>query len=96
MAREADIHGLLTQRFTIGTNTTIGITIVPGQIAVAIKLLSGGTLEISGSTVAGGSQVAYPMSSNEVVNLDMPGKFWLAASGATCVAAMIRGKSAGT
>lgn len=96
MAREADGHGLLPQRFTFGNTTSAwGVTVVPGMVGTLIKLISGGTLEIVNGSTPSPVGLGYPFSSGEAVAMDIAGTYFFAASGATCIVAMIRMRSAG-
>lgn len=94
MARESDVKSVITGRITLGQSLTY-LEIAPeaGMISYQIKLLSGGTLEIGGVSVAGGTfthGAMYPLGINEVYSCDLSGKFALYCSGATCVAAFIK------
>lgn len=90
------------------THVIIGLSaivrMIPGPFTASrsLKILSGGgTLEIVSSPLAlsGSSCVGwgtgYPISVGEVVSLDGPVAFYLAATGATMTAAMAVGYSAG-
>lgn len=94
MSRQTDIHQMLGRRISVGLSTIIGVTVVAGQLAQAIKYFSGGSLEI-GCTSGGGWGTAYLMGTSEVVNVDNAGTFYLAATGATAIAHMITAKSQG-
>lgn len=94
MSRSEDVNNIRSERLDVGTGTAIGLTVYPGQLAVQIKLLAGGTLEIGGQSQTAGTM--YPLSASEVWNGNLSGQIWLYATGATCTAAIIRGKTAGT
>lgn len=94
MGRADDIHALESRRVTVGLSSIIGVTAIAGQIGQIIKLFSGGTLEI-GVTAGGGWGQGYVMSAGEVIPMDNVGTFYLAASGATCVAMLLNAKSQG-
>lgn len=97
MSRNSDIYGNIGERLVIAPGSVVGITTSPGQIAVQVKLLSGGTLEIGGATGVNGNTFGslYPISANEVISQNNSGKFYLWASSATCTVAILRGTSAG-
>lgn len=96
MARN-DVFGSWSKRYTLAPTTILELPAISGQIALTIKLLTGGTLEIGGPTLIGQTfGDMYPLSSSEVYNIDMSGAFYLYASGATCVVAVTRGRSDGT
>lgn len=95
MSRD-DIFGSWSKRYTVGTNTILAIPPISGQNSISIKLVSGGTLEIGGATLVGQTfGDMYFLSSSEILSMDMSGTFYLWASGATCIAAILRGRSAG-
>lgn len=92
-----DVFGAWSKRYVLVPDSILEVPAISGQIAVTIKLLSGGTLEIGGSTLIGQTfGDLYPLSASEVFNMDMSGTFFLWASGATCVVAIERGRSDGT
>lgn len=92
-----DVFGSWSKQYTLATNTILELPAISGQVAVTIKLLTGGTLEIGGPTMTGQTfGTLYPLSSSEVFNMDLAGSLYLYASGATCVVAIARGRSDGT
>lgn len=95
MARD-DIFGSWSKRYTIGTNNILQIPAISGQNAITIKLITGGTLEVGGSTLVGQTfGDMYFLGANEALSCDMSGTFYLWASGATCTCTILRGRSAG-
>lgn len=94
MGRETDIAIMAAERIVMATNSYTSIPAFAGQVAVTIKLLAGGTLEIGGSGNTYGT--GYPLASTEVQSIDNSGNFYLFASGATCTVAILRGKTTGT
>jgi hypothetical protein len=100
MSRSTDVHAALSQRITCAPGTVTAVTAKPGQLAQQLKLVTGGTLEIGGST---GAQAAigasfnqmYYLSANEIYSWNNAGTLYLWASGATCVVALIDGRSSG-
>lgn len=102
MARNRDVFQFISERVTVGLSGFIGLTALPGQIAMTVKYMSGGTLEIGGSySLVNGVSTAfswgngYQLSSSEIFNANMSGGYLLAASGATSIAHVIRGLSEG-
>lgn len=110
MAREDDVRSIFTQRITLASGATLMVTPIPGQVSLILKLISGGTLEISGSdgfttngagityaingiTGGQGSGSFYPIATSEDISMASSGIFYLVASGATCVVALMRGRS---
>jgi hypothetical protein len=75
----------------------------PFQYAEMIKIFAaGGTLEIVPSQLSGASTAAgnawgkgYPIGSTEVINIGGPAAFYLAATGATMIAAVVLGYTPG-
>lgn len=95
MSRSDDIWSVPTQRLNIGLSTIVGVTAGVGVATINIKLFAGGTLEILGaSTDTWGS--GYVFDLKEAITFGGPAEFYLAASGATCTAHIIRGKTVGT
>jgi len=93
MGREQDIHALRASRHDIGLSTITGVTVLPGQIGVVIKNFTGGSLEIGGTGLTWGE--GYLMGAGEAVSIDSAGTFFLAATGATVTAMVLKGLSAG-
>ncbi len=92
------LYVLGATRIPVGLSTIVKVAPTNNQIAMSVKILSGGgTLEIvPGATITGpGWGTGYPIGSSEVLNIGGPATFYLAATGATMVAAMILGRSAG-
>lgn len=103
MGRESDVGAFFSERITIAPNAVYGITAMSGQLATSIKLLSGGTLEVGGPTLHAYGQTTvnqtagslYPMGANEIISANSSGMIYLYATGATCVVAVLRGRSGG-
>lgn len=93
MSRSEDVKGNLSERVVLAPNAAYPVPAVAGQLAVSIKLLAGGTLEIGGQSQTIGTM--YPISANEVVSQNNSGTFYLYASSATVTFALLRGRSAG-
>ncbi len=99
-----DIQSLGSTRIAVGLSQVIKIIPQAYQYAMSIKILSGGgTLEIvnpqlSGTSTASGATAwgtGYPIGASESVNVAGPAVFYLVATGATMVAAMYFGNTAG-
>lgn len=96
MSRD-DVFGSWSKRYAVGLSAALPIAPISGQNAVSIKLISGGTLEVGGSSAVGQSWGdMYFVSAGEILSFNMSGTFYLWASAATCTVAIIRGRSAGT
>lgn len=96
MSRD-DVSGSWSARYAVGLSAPLAIPAIAGQNAISLKLLSGGTLEIGGATTTNQTWGSlYPIAAGEIINIDMSGTFYLWASGATCVAAILRGRTSGT
>lgn len=102
MSRGSDIKSTLSERITMAPGTITQLSARPGQLAQQLKLITGGTLEIGGSTTMQGAHFAsfarggtfgslYPVSANEILSLNSSGDIYLWASGATCVVAILDG-----
>lgn len=89
-------------RIAVGLSAIIQISPTAYQYAEAIKIFSGGgTLELvapppalTGASAAGWG-LGYPIGASEVLNVGGPAVMYLAASGATMVAAMYIGRTSG-
>jgi hypothetical protein len=100
---QSELSVLGSTRITVGLSQIVRVMPTAYQYAEGIKIFSGGgTLEIcnpalSGSSTAGTSHwgTGYPIGASEVVNLGGPAVFYLAATGATMVATVLLGYTAG-
>ena len=105
------IFSLYTQRVTVPLGATNLVLVdgnaIAGANSVLIKMVSGGTLEILGvttgvtlSAAAGASAQAagggFPMDTSTLIPISGPVRFYMAATGATCVAQLMWGRSQGT
>lgn len=79
--------------------TTLTIATVPGQQGIVLKWISGGSLQILGTTLAVGatafgttfaSSQAYLLGTAEIISGDYGGNFNVIATGTTCVFSMLR------
>lgn len=99
MARVDDIQSLIPEQLYVGLSQLYGVTVLPSQSVITIKIAAGGSLEIFGGTFAtlNGASVAfgwgkgYLMGATEVFSFNATGNFYLAATGATVTASLIRG-----
>lgn len=98
---EISVYG--ATRVAVGLSTVIRIIPNDYDYAQSIKIFSGaGTLEIvrpqlSGSSTGTGTAwgTGYPLGASEIFNVSGPAVFYLAATGATMVAAIALGKTSG-
>lgn len=107
MATQAEVNGLGSTRVIVPPGATLAVVVNPvaGGCNQRLKYLSGGSLEIFncpvGTTAPGGSLVAlataggYLMSTTEIVEIDGPARYYLMATGATAIAALVYGLTAG-
>lgn len=102
MARVDDIANLVPERLVIGLSAIVGVTAQPFQSVVTIKILSGNSLEIGGSfALSAGASTAftwgagYLLGTSEVLSFNATGTFFLAATGATVTALVLRGAGPG-
>lgn len=89
------IADFVPERVAIGLSAIVGISVMPGQLSVSLEMLSGQTLEIvnPNTPVLWGS--GFPFPTNAIMSFDSIGTMWLAASGATAVVVVLRGRSEG-
>ncbi len=100
-----DVYGIFAERVHIGLSAAIGLTQIPGQISTSFKYLSGGTLEIVGSTAINAPPgwslpvatwgAGYIVGTAEVIACDGPASFYLRSTGATSTIMVLRGLSNG-
>ena len=84
-----DLLAFEGRRIEIGLSAIIGVTVLPAQAGLIFKYWSGGTLWVGGATTTVGN--GYLVSPNEAIGMNGRGTFYLAASGATCIAYIFRG-----
>ena len=89
--RGSDVFRLLTERLTIGSSGgyVAGSTGGAQVVSVTVKYLSGGTLEILG-TSAQTAGTGYLMGTSEALTFGGPTAFFLSSTGATSIVALIR------
>lgn len=74
-------------RAVVGLSASVLVASLPYQACVEIGLISGGTLEMSGTTGAWGAGRPFTtQANNDHIKVNGPAPFYLCASGATCVA----------
>lgn len=103
MANKDDVWGVETAQVVVGTSGGFFKQITgwtgPGVNSISVKYFSGGSLEICGTTTqaafSGASFPGYLMGGAEVVSFGGPAEFYLRATGATTIAYLIKGKTAG-
>lgn len=97
MARVDDIGSVIPERLVVGLSSIVGVSAIPFQSAVVIKILAGSSLEIGGSyALSSGASTAftwgagYLLGTSEVLSFNATGTFYLAATGATVTASILR------
>lgn len=102
MAIQNDIYLLSATMIPVGLSAIVAVRPVNYQYGIGVKIDSGGgTLEIvrppaalSGASASGWG-LGYKLASNESVQASGPATFFLAATGATMIAAVVFGLGAG-
>lgn len=107
MATQSDNFGLGATRIAIpaGATNAFLVTPLPYGVNQMFKYFSGGSVEIihaPGSSaltgaqlVAAGSSGGYLLSTQEIVNIDGPARYYLMATGSTAVVMQCYGLSSG-
>lgn len=93
MGARDDVYGFQGIRLSIGLSQIVGVTVAPGQNASIVKYYSGGSLEIGGASLTWGA--GYLFNANEVISIQSSGTYYLAATGATVIAMIFKGKTSG-
>lgn len=102
MARVQDVFGFGVTQLVIGLSSVLFIPPREKQLSMALKYVSGGSLEIfpspvgatAGTTATGVSWGSgYLMGTTEVFNVQGAPRFYLAATGATAIAHLALGLS---
>lgn len=107
MSRQDDVFNIDTQQITVGLSSFVGVTGGVGTVSLTLKLMSGGSCLIMGSSAIGYSLAAltYAGSSWSVtgwlldtnpITFGGPVSFYIGATGATTILQIMRSKSAGT
>ena len=89
MAQRDDVIALDGFRLSVGLSTIVGVTVTANQNAMIFKRFSGGTLEVGGASLTWGQ--GYIVGTNEIINVNSTGTFYLAATGATVTVMFLRG-----
>ncbi len=100
---QTDIYSLSATLVTVGLSGIVAVRPTAYQYGVGIKIDSGGgTLEIlapppslAGSSAAALWGTGYKIGASESIQASGPATFYLAATGATMIAAVIFGRTAG-
>jgi len=93
MGTEGSIYGFLGTQHYIGVSQVIGITVIPGLLAMTVKHSGGGTLWSGGATVSVGN--GYLVSTGEALNIDSRGTLYFTSAGATSTIHILRGRTSG-
>lgn len=98
MSDRNSVYSAYGVRYAVGLSSILQIGTERGLIATTVKYFSGGSLELvgfdsTGATITWGS--GYLFSPRETLNIDNSGDIFLAATGATVIAMVVRGRSAG-
>jgi hypothetical protein len=89
------IYDILPGRISVGLSSVIGITCLPGQNALTLEYLSGGTLEIVNPPANINWGQGFIVPNTAILSFDLSGILWLASSGATSTAMIVRGRGQG-
>lgn len=102
MATQSEIVVVGSTQIAVGLSAIVGIGIAARDYNKTFKILGGGgTLEITSlpgalsGAGATGWGIGYPVGASEIVSINGPAHFYLAASGATMTVAMYIGRTAG-
>lgn len=102
MSTQMYMSGLGATRIAVGLSQVLRLSMGDYQTVSAFKIVSGGTLEIvkpqfSGTSTAAGAAwgTGYPLGATEVVAVNGPAVYYLAASGATVVVGAMIGYTYG-
>lgn len=96
MAADSDcVGGLSSAQLQVGLSTIIGLTGVPGQCGIYVRLTnaSGSTLEIGGASLTWGQGFQMPDSSNVTTSqvfFPIRGTVYFCATGATANVSVAR------
>lgn len=94
-----DVFGWYAELLAIPGGEDAVISPLPGQNAAILKYFSGGSLLIIAAGSALGSTYAieneYLVGTSELVSMDLRGPITLGATGSTCLAYLLRTRSAG-
>lgn len=98
--RTEDIKYVYPETLTIGTNVTLTINPMPGQLGIILKYGAGGTLFIFGQSTGLGCTFAtaqeYKLGATEVYSMNLTGHLSLYAAGTTTTCFLSRTFGAGS
>lgn len=105
MAREVMVYSFGTTNLAVPPGATAALLVKPfdSQVSMSLKYVSGGSLELfnasqnattAGAAFTGTLATGYLFATTEVLNVTGAPKYYLAATGATAVAALVVGLSA--
>ncbi len=93
------VYAEYPEQLALPAGVTAPIPAIAGQIGIILKYVSGGSLSIVGASNSIGSTYAigqiYTVGTSEILNLNQSGTLYLLGSGSTCVAQILRLRSAG-
>ena len=99
MASTLDIASVVSEKIVVGLSSIVGVTVIPFQTKINIKIVSGNSLEVGGSySLLTGASTAftwgsgYLLGATEILSFNSTGNFYLAATGATVTAHILRGR----
>lgn len=88
------VYGMYAETLALPAGVTAEIKMLPNQIGVIFKYISGGSLSVVGPSVSLGSTYAinqtYLLGTGEIQNIALSGSIYLLATGSTCVLSMER------
>jgi hypothetical protein len=93
------VYSTYSEQLALPAGVTAAIPAMRGQIGAILKYVSGGSLSVVGASTSFGSTFAigslYTLGTTEVLNISMSGTLFLQGGGSTCVAQILRLRSAG-
>ena len=99
MSDRLSVYAEYPEQLALPSGVTAPILAISGQVGVILKYVSGGSLSIIGASSSIGSTYAtgqlYTLGTGEILNISQSGTLFLQASGATCVAQILRLRGAG-
>lgn len=103
-----DVASFYPELLALPSGVTAVISPIPGQVGFILKYVSGGSLSLLpnpavasgystvGSSFAVGASNLYTLGTNEILSVSGNQFLYLLATGSTCVANILRLRSAGT
>lgn len=88
MAREEIGESISSFQQTIGLSSIVGLTLIPGQMSVYIRRISGGTIEIGGASLTWGAGYALQTAAESV--FPITNTMYVAVTGSTGVISVTR------